>query len=224
MNFTICYGLSQRISLGGWRHVWGTSRIIPVLFSPSWALCSSSLCRIFALKRTMQITIIDFAKRHGNGMIAYLEENQSNIQFMVLTQTHAKVAKKVIKKLENWTKLLAVSPPLFPSLPSFVRSSAHSNMANIMRVELIIRMFWRAGIVNLPWRWEVKTTGTLEWGLEVTARSRTRLGWITWLLKYRILSLFRFLRRMLCIMMHVNYVNIMMLFLKFVLIKIKMRK
>ncbi len=70
----------------------------------------------------MQITIIDFAKRHGNGMIAYLEENQSNIQFMVLTQTHAKVAKKVIKKLENWTKLLAVSPPLFPSLPPFIRS------------------------------------------------------------------------------------------------------
>ncbi len=80
----------------------------------------------------MQITIIDFAKRHGNGMIAYLEENQSNIQFMVLTQTHAK---KVIKKLENLTKLLAVSPPLFPSLPSFVRSSAHNNMANIMRVD-----------------------------------------------------------------------------------------
>lgn len=47
----------------------------------------------------MQITIIDFAKRHGNGMIAYLGENQSNIQFMVLTQAHAKVAKKVIKKL-----------------------------------------------------------------------------------------------------------------------------
>jgi len=45
----------------------------------------------------MQITIIDFAKRHGNGVIAYLGENQSNIQFMVLTQAHAKVAKKVIK-------------------------------------------------------------------------------------------------------------------------------
>lgn len=76
----------------------------------------------------MQITIIDFAKRHGNGMIAYLGENQSNIQFMVLTQTHAKVAKKVIKKLQNWSKpltvslLLSVSPPSFPpSLRSFVR-------------------------------------------------------------------------------------------------------
>lgn len=131
MNFTICYGLSQRISLGGWRHVWGTIRIIPVLFSPSWALCSSSLCGIFALKRTMQITIIDFAKRHGNGMIAYLGENQSNIQFMVLTQAHAKVAKKVIKKLQNWSKPLAVSlflslsvclSLLLPSPPPSVRS------------------------------------------------------------------------------------------------------
>lgn len=45
------------------------------------------------------MTIIDFAKRHGNVVIAYLAENQSNIQFMVLTQAHAKVAKKVIKKL-----------------------------------------------------------------------------------------------------------------------------
>lgn len=79
----------------------------------------------------MQITIIDFAKRHGNGMIAYLGENQSNIQFMVLTQAHAKVAKKVIKKLQNWSKPLAVSfslclslsspPSLPPSVRSFVR-------------------------------------------------------------------------------------------------------
>lgn len=135
MNFTICYGLSQRISLGGWRHIWSTSPIIPVLFSPSWALCSSSLCKIFALKRTMQMTIIDFAKRQGNGMIAYLGENQSNIQFMVLTQTHAKVAKKVIKKLQNWSKPLAVS--LLLSVPplSFPPSSAHNDMANIMRVD-----------------------------------------------------------------------------------------
>lgn len=83
----------------------------------------------------MQITIIDFAKRHGNGMIAYLGENQSNIQFMVLTQTHAKVAKKVIKKLQNWSKPLAVS--LLLSVPplSFPPSSAHNDMANIMRVD-----------------------------------------------------------------------------------------
>lgn len=42
----------------------------------------------------MQMTIIDFAKRHGNVMIAYLAENQSNIQFMVLTQAHAKGCQK----------------------------------------------------------------------------------------------------------------------------------
>ena len=56
----------------------------------------------------MQMTIIDFAKRRGGGMIAYLERNQRNIQFVALTAAHAKVAKKVIKKLQNWSSLLEV--------------------------------------------------------------------------------------------------------------------
>lgn len=49
-------------------------------------------------------------------MIAYLERNQRNIQFVALTAAHAKVAKKVIKKLQNWSSLLEV---LFLSLSLF---------------------------------------------------------------------------------------------------------
>lgn len=56
----------------------------------------------------MQMTIIDFAKHRRYGMIAYLERNQRNIQFVALTRAHAKVAKKVIKKLQNWSSLLEV--------------------------------------------------------------------------------------------------------------------
>lgn len=52
----------------------------------------------------MQMTIIDFAERGGGGMIAYLEGNQRNIQF----EARAKVAKKVIKKLQNWSSVLEV--------------------------------------------------------------------------------------------------------------------
>lgn len=62
------------------------------------------------------MTIIDFAKRRRNGVIAYLERNQRNIQFVALTRAHAKVAKKVIKKLQNWSSLLEV---LVLSLPFF---------------------------------------------------------------------------------------------------------
>lgn len=58
----------------------------------------------------MQMTIIDFAER-GGGMIAYLEGNQRNIQF----EARAKVAKKVIKKLQNWSSVLEV-PSLSLSL------------------------------------------------------------------------------------------------------------
>lgn len=54
------------------------------------------------------MTIIDFAKHRHNAMIAYLERNQRNIQFVALTRAHAKVAKKVIKKLQNWSSLLEV--------------------------------------------------------------------------------------------------------------------
>lgn len=53
----------------------------------------------------MQMTIIDSAERGGGSMIAYLEGNQRNIQF----EARAKVAKKVIKKLENWSSVLEVS-------------------------------------------------------------------------------------------------------------------
>lgn len=70
----------------------------------------------------MQMTIIDFAKHRRNGMIAYLEGNQRNIQFVALTRAHAKVAKKVIKKLQNWSSLLEV---LF--LSSFFFSSSRSH-------------------------------------------------------------------------------------------------
>lgn len=49
------------------------------------------------------MTIIDFRVSRG-GMIAYLEGNQRNIQFEA-----RKVAKKVIKKLQNWSSLLEVS-------------------------------------------------------------------------------------------------------------------
>ncbi len=64
------------------------------------------------------MTIIDFAKRRRSGMIAYLERNQRNIQFVALTTAHAKVAKKVIKKLQNWSSLLEVRflSPFFFSL------------------------------------------------------------------------------------------------------------
>lgn len=62
------------------------------------------------------MTIIDFAKHRHNGVIAYLERNQRNIQFVALTRAHAKVAKKVIKKLQNWSSLLEV---LVLALPFF---------------------------------------------------------------------------------------------------------
>lgn len=61
----------------------------------------------------MQIAIIDFTKHRGKGMIAYLGGNQSNIQFIILTLAHAKVAKKVIKNLQNWSTPLEV--PFFSS-------------------------------------------------------------------------------------------------------------
>lgn len=64
----------------------------------------------------MQMTIIDFAKHRRNGMIAYLERNQRNIQFEALTMLHAKVAKKVIKKLQNWSSPLEVPSSLSLSL------------------------------------------------------------------------------------------------------------
>lgn len=64
----------------------------------------------------MQMTIIDFTKHRRNGVIAYLERNQRNIQFVALTRAHAKVAKKVIKKLQNWSSLLEV---LVLALPFF---------------------------------------------------------------------------------------------------------
>lgn len=64
----------------------------------------------------MQMTIIDFAKHRRNGVIAYLERNQRNIQFVALIRAHAKVAKKVIKKLQNWSSLLEV---LVLALPFF---------------------------------------------------------------------------------------------------------
>lgn len=51
------------------------------------------------------MTIIGFASCRGGSMIAYLEGNQRNIQF----EARAKVAKKVIKKLQNWSSLLEVS-------------------------------------------------------------------------------------------------------------------
>lgn len=65
----------------------------------------------------MQMTIIDFAKRRHDGVIAYLVGNQRNIQFVALTTAHAKVAKKVIKKLQNWSSL--------PVLSLFSPSLAH---------------------------------------------------------------------------------------------------
>lgn len=68
------------------------------------------------------MTIIDFAKHHRNTMIAYLEGNQRNIQFVALTRAHAKVAKKVIKKLQNWSSPLEV---LFLSLSLFSLSPSH---------------------------------------------------------------------------------------------------
>lgn len=73
------------------------------------------------------MTIIDFAKHRRNAMIAYLERNQRNIQFVALTRAHAKVAKKVIKKLQNWSSLLEV---LFLS---FFRSLPLIDMASVMR-------------------------------------------------------------------------------------------
>lgn len=54
------------------------------------------------------MTIIDFTKHHRNAVMAYLERNQRNIQFVALTRAHAKVAKKLIKKLQNWSSLLEV--------------------------------------------------------------------------------------------------------------------
>lgn len=73
------------------------------------------------------MTIIDFAKHRRNGMIAYLERNQRNIQFVALTRAHAKVAKKVIKKLQNWSSLLEVLfLPFFLPLPLI-------DMASVMR-------------------------------------------------------------------------------------------
>lgn len=74
----------------------------------------------------MQMTIIDFAKHRRNGMIAYLEGNQRNIQFVALTGAHAKVAKKVIKKLQNWSSLLEVPPTPTPFLSLI-------DMASVMR-------------------------------------------------------------------------------------------
>lgn len=61
----------------------------------------------------MQMTIIDFAKHRCNGVMAYLERNQRNIQFVALTTANAKVAKKVIKKLQNCSSLLEVLSFIF---------------------------------------------------------------------------------------------------------------
>lgn len=81
------------------------------------------------------MTIIDSAKHRRNGMIAYLERNQRNIQFVALTTAQAKVAKKVIKKLQNCSSLLEVSflllsffsPPLI-DVTSVMRRAGNKNI------------------------------------------------------------------------------------------------